>query len=191
MPIVKNEMVFGVIELDFNENTSVDMSFLFLMKIFGAQISLKLQNIVLNEQSQVNVEFHDSMKNIAKLIETQYELNYIVPLIGEMLDRFISDHLIYVFLKQEEDFRLVWPKACNDERIFEALKNLDKNYASILTTVYDALRQKGYNPINQIVGYILSEDPTYITNYNNARTLIKGIDRDELIAEMLKAYINK
>ncbi len=133
MPIVKNGMVFGIIEIEFDENTSVDMEFLFLMKIFGAQISLKLQNIVLNEQSQINVEFHDSMKNIAKLIETQYELNYIVPLIGEMLDRFISDHLIYVFLKREGEFNLVWPKACNDERVFEALKQLDKDYGYILT----------------------------------------------------------
>ena len=134
MPIVKNGMVFGVIELTFAENTSVDMGFLFLMKIFGAQVSLKLQNIVLNEHSQVNVEFHDSMKNIAKLIETQYELNYIVPLIGEMLDRFISDHLIYVFLKQDEEFRLVWPKACKDERVFEVLKNLDKDFNYTLTS---------------------------------------------------------
>ena len=133
MPIVKNGMVFGIIELEFNENTLVDMSFLFLMKIFGAQISLKLQNIVLNEQSQVNVEFHDSMKNIAKLIETQYEINYIVPLIGEMLDRFISDHLIYVFLKQGEEFKLVWPKSCNDERVFDTLKSLDKDYGYVLT----------------------------------------------------------
>ena len=133
MPIVKNGMVFGIIEIVFDENTSVDTEFLFLMKIFGAQISLKLQNIVLNEQSQINVEFHDSMKNIAKLIETQYELNYIVPLIGEMLDRFISDHLIYVFLKREGEFNLVWPKACNDERVFEALKKLDKDYGYILT----------------------------------------------------------
>ncbi|MBE7710752.1 MAG: GGDEF domain-containing protein [Cyanobacteria bacterium SIG31] len=133
MPIVKNGMVFGTIELEFNEDTSVDMGFLFLMKIFGAQISLKLQNIVLNEQSQINVEFHDSMKNIAKLIETQYELNYIVPLIGEMLDRFISDHLIYVFLKQDEEFKLVWPKSCNDERVFEAIKQLDTDYNYILT----------------------------------------------------------
>ncbi len=133
MPIVKNGMVFGIIELLFNEDTSVDMEFLFLMKIFSAQISLKLQNIVLNEQSQINVEFHDSMKNIAKIIETQYELNYIVPLIGEMLDRFISDHLIYVFLKQEDDFKLVWPKACNDERIFDVLKTLDKDYPYVLT----------------------------------------------------------
>lgn len=133
MPIVKSGMVFGIIELCFDEDTSVDMETLFLMKIFGTQISLKLQNIVLNEQSQINVEFHDSMKNIAKIIETQYELNYIVPLIGEMLDRFISDHLIYVFLKQEGEFKLVWPKACNDERVFEVLKNLDDDYGYILT----------------------------------------------------------
>ncbi len=134
IPIVKNGMVFGVIELDFEPNTTTDMEFLFLMKILGAQVSLKLQNIVLNEQSQINVEFHDSMKNIAKLIETQYELNYIVPLIGEMLDRFISDHLIYVFLKQEnEEFSLVWPKACNDERVFDVLKQLDTDYNYILT----------------------------------------------------------
>ena len=133
MPIVKNGMVFGTIELEFNEDTQVDMEFLFLMKIFGAQISLKLQNIVLNEQSQINVDFHDSMKNIAKLIETQYEINYIVPLIGEMLDRFISDHLIYVFLKQENEFQLVWPKSCNDERVFDAIKKLDTDFNYVLT----------------------------------------------------------
>ena len=133
MPIVKNGMVFGIIELIYNQNANLNMESLFLMKIFGAQISLKLQNIVLNEQSQINVEFHDSMKNIAKIIETQYEINYIVPLIGEMLDRFIADHLIYVFLKQDEQFQLIWPKACNDERIFESLKLLDKDYSSILT----------------------------------------------------------
>ena len=133
IPIVKNGMVFGIIELVFDENTSVDIEFLFLMKILGVEISLKLQNIVLNEQSQINVEFHDSMKNIAKIIETQYEINYIVPLIGEMLDRFISDHLIYVFLKQDEEFRLVWPKACNDERVYDAIKKLDKDYNYVLT----------------------------------------------------------
>lgn len=58
-----------------------------------------------------------------------------------------------------------------------------------LTTVYDALREKGYNPINQIVGYILSEDPTYITTHNNARSLIRRIDRDELLQALVKAYL--
>lgn len=61
----------------------------------------------------------------------------------------------------------------------------------ILSTVYDALKVKGYNPINQIVGYILSEDPTYITNYNHARTLICRIDRDELLHELVVSYLGK
>ena len=56
----------------------------------------------------------------------------------------------------------------------------------ILSSVYNSLKVKGYNPINQLVGYILSEDPTYITNYNNARTLICRIDRDELLQELLR-----
>ena len=60
----------------------------------------------------------------------------------------------------------------------------------ILTEVYNSLHQKGYNPINQIVGYILSEDPTYITNFNNARTLIRQLDRDELLQELVRYYLN-
>lgn len=61
----------------------------------------------------------------------------------------------------------------------------------VLSTVYEALRLKGYNPVNQIVGYILSEDPTYITNYNGARSLICRLDRDELLQELVTAYLNK
>lgn len=60
-----------------------------------------------------------------------------------------------------------------------------------LSQVYDALVEKGYNPINQLVGYILSEDPTYITTHKNARSLIRRIDRDELLAEMVKSYLNQ
>ena len=62
---------------------------------------------------------------------------------------------------------------------------------AILTSVYNSLQEKGYNPINQIVGYILSEDPTYITNHNNARTLIRNLDRDELLQELLKSYLSE
>ena len=59
----------------------------------------------------------------------------------------------------------------------------------VLSTVYEALTEKGYNPVNQIVGYILSEDPTYITTYNNARSLIRHIDRDELLQALVKSYL--
>lgn len=59
----------------------------------------------------------------------------------------------------------------------------------ILRTVFDALQEKGYNPVNQIVGYLLTEDPTYITNYNNARSLICKLDRDELLQELVRQYL--
>ena len=58
-----------------------------------------------------------------------------------------------------------------------------------LTQVYEALTEKGYNPVNQIVGYLLTEDPTYITNYNNARNLICKLDRDELLQELVRCYL--
>lgn len=74
-------------------------------------------------------------------------------------------------------------------RKFSLPKDAEWNTRTILTEVYRSLEQKGYNPINQIVGYILSEDPTYITNYNNARTLIRKVDRDELLQELLKYYL--
>ena len=61
----------------------------------------------------------------------------------------------------------------------------------VLSSVYNALVIKGYNPINQLVGYILSEDPTYITNYNGARSMICRLDRDELLQELLKSYLGK
>ena len=60
----------------------------------------------------------------------------------------------------------------------------------ILSSVYNSLQVKGYNPINQIVGYILSEDPTYITTYDNARNIISKIDRDDLLEAMVKSYLN-
>ncbi len=60
---------------------------------------------------------------------------------------------------------------------------------NILLSVYNSLKEKGYDPINQIVGYILSEDPTYITNYNNARALIRKIDRDELMRALVNSYL--
>lgn len=73
---------------------------------------------------------------------------------------------------------------------FSIHEDKEKLAKDVLTTVYDALRQKGYNPINQIVGYILSEDPTYITTFNNARSLIRKIDRDELLQLLVKSYLD-
>ena len=82
---------------------------------------------------------------------------------------------------------------CMDDytRKFSIAMEKDAEIRHILTTVYQALEEKGYNPINQIVGYILSEDPTYITNHNNARTLIRKIDRDELLKVLVRKYLGQ
>ena len=75
-------------------------------------------------------------------------------------------------------------------RKFRLADQRDLEIKAMLTTVYQALQEKGYDPVNQIVGYILSEDPTYITNHNNARTLIRKLDRDELLQELVRNYLS-
>ena len=72
---------------------------------------------------------------------------------------------------------------------FDIEKEKEYKAQDIITLVYEALQEKGYNPINQFIGYILSGDPTYITGYNNARSLIRKIERDELLEEILKYYL--
>ena len=74
-------------------------------------------------------------------------------------------------------------------RKFNLNEDRGEEIKAILTSVYNSLQEKGYNPINQIVGYILSEDPTYITNHNNARALIRKVDRDELLQTLVKYYL--
>jgi uncharacterized protein (UPF0297 family) len=75
--------------------------------------------------------------------------------------------------------------------IFSIKDDKEKEMKKVLLAVYDALKEKGYNPINQIVGYILSEDPTYITTHNNARSLIRRVDRDELLHALVRSYLNE
>lgn len=75
-------------------------------------------------------------------------------------------------------------------RKFSVLSEDQSEMKKTLVSVYDALKEKGYDPINQIVGYFLSEDPTYITNHNNARSLICKIDRDEFLGELIKQYLD-
>ena len=75
--------------------------------------------------------------------------------------------------------------------IFSIYDDQDREIRAVLTEVYRALKEKGYNPINQLVGYILSEDPTYITTYQGARSLIRKIDRDDLLQALLKSYLGE
>ncbi len=129
IPLKRKNKPYGIVELDFRGNISNFLTYEFFMALSVAsyQISLKIQNTILAEQMQTNIEFHDAMKNIAKIIETQYELNYIIPLIGEMIDRFISEHLVYIFLKNEQNSKieLFWPRACRDKKILSAVSKIN------------------------------------------------------------------
>lgn len=73
---------------------------------------------------------------------------------------------------------------------FDVMKDKKDITKVILTDVYDALIEKGYNPVNQLVGYLISGDPTYITNYNGARALVSKLERDEILEEVLKSYLD-
>lgn len=77
----------------------------------------------------------------------------------------------------------------NNTQYFKVQKEPELKVSDVLAIVYRALSEKGYNPVNQIVGYIMSGDPTYITSHNNARSLIMKVDRDELVEEVLRSYI--
>lgn len=135
-PLKRNNRPFGILELIFPNNITnlLDSDFFMMLSIASYQISLKIQNTLLAEQMQKNIDFHKSMKNIAKIVETQYELNYIIPIIGELIDRFVSNHLIYVFLKNEDDnsFNLVWPNACRDTDITAIISKVDAEAKTML-----------------------------------------------------------
>jgi uncharacterized protein (UPF0297 family) len=78
----------------------------------------------------------------------------------------------------------------NNTQYFTVDKEPELQVKDVLKVVYQALSERGYNPVNQIVGYIMSGDPTYITSHNNARSLIMKVERDELVEEILKSYIS-
>ena len=77
----------------------------------------------------------------------------------------------------------------NNTQFFKVEKEPEMQVRDVLDIVYEALTEKGYNPVNQIVGYIMSGDPTYITSHNNARSLIMKVERDEIVEEVLQEYI--
>ena len=79
----------------------------------------------------------------------------------------------------------------HDTQFFQAVQEKKMDVTQVLQLVYEALSEKGYNPVNQIVGYVMSGDPTYITSHKNARSLIMKVERDEILEELLSFYIDK
>ncbi len=159
-----------------------------LLNVASYLISLKIQNIILSVRMQKNIDFHDAMKNIAKIIETQYETSYIIPIIGEMIDKFVSEHLIYIFINN----KLIWPSACKDEKIFELLKCITNKSEYILTPD----KKIGLFPLiseNKLLGCIVTKSTDNILSEKEISYLEQltnqaatTINRANVYAEILK-----
>ena len=182
--LYNNHKVIGMLE--FNEHLHSNLLEFLELSVFC--ISLKIQNIILTERMQKNIDFHDAMKNIAKIIETQYEINYIVPIIGEMIDKFVSDHLVYIFINNE----LVWPASCKDEKIFELIKFLNNKSEYILTPD----KKIGLFPMiseNKLLGCIVTKSTDNILSEKEIEYLEQlsnqsatTLNRANVYAEILK-----
>lgn len=154
-------------------------------------ISLKIQNIILSNKMQKDIEFHDMMKNIAKIIETQYELKYIIPIIGEMLDKFFENYLSYIFLKKEHTNKniLAWPKACNDEKITDCINNTNQKALSEDKKIYfipliSETKTVGIIAIKSTSEEITPKDIEYLNQLSTQIAIT--INRANVYAEILK-----
>ncbi|MBP3821243.1 sensor domain-containing diguanylate cyclase [bacterium] len=161
------------------------------LEIASGFISLKFQNILLSDRMQKDIDFHDTMKNIAKIIETQYEFHYIIPIIGEMLDKFFPDYLTYLFLKNEETgvSVLAWPSACNDEKINQMVKKPDifqisddKKICSV--PLVSEGKNVGMMVIKSTSDKILGKDKEYLEQLSGQIAIT--IHRANVYAEILK-----
>ena len=182
-PLYKHNKIIGYIEFD---KTNKELENFLDTALY--LISLKVQNIVLTNRMQKSIDFQNAMKNIAKIIETQYELHYIIPLLGEMIDKFIQNHLIYIFIKDKTDFKLMWPIACNDTKIMDIINAEPRKR---VTT-----HELGVFPLineNKILGYVITKkidnkltlkEIEYLEDLSNQAATT--INRANAYAEILK-----
>ena len=185
-PIYKHKKLIG--NLEFTRQTDDLTRFLDLAAPF---ISLKVQNINLSEKMHKNINFHETMKNIAKIIETQYELNYVIPIIGEMLDKFFENNLIYLFLKIESTGSniLVWPGACNDKYITKnasgsELQRLSDDKKTLMLPLKSEGKEVGVIAAKSTDEEISAKDTEYLTQL--ASQIATTINRANVYAEILK-----
>ena len=135
-PVFNENKIIGVIEISFEnvENELRSSKFLTTLRIAVSLISTAIVNKILNQKLFVQIKFQNVMRSIAKLIENQFELNYILPIIGELIDGFVTDHLIYIFTKDENNkFKLFWPLDCQDEKVLSLLPKITKNKSHVIS----------------------------------------------------------
>lgn len=190
-PLVSNGEVFGIIGLTIEES-DINNDLFPVLNISSKLLSGAILNYLLNEQMERSLNFYTAMKDIAKIIESQYELSYIIPLIGEMIDRFMSAHLIYVFIKKDGKYKLVWPNACKDVQIYKLLENINDKTEYITSSdmkvgVFPIKNEE--NILGVIAAYsntdkLLQNDIDYLVQLTRQSAVT--IQRANVYAEVLK-----
>lgn len=190
LPLVQDSLVFGLFKI--TTKTALSKDNLNVLIIASSMLSGRVIKCSLSEKMEITVNFYQSMKSIAKVIENQYEPDYIMPIIGEILDKFVSEHLIYIFKKEENKTRLIWPKAYTNTRL-EKLKahlvNCDKVTLlnDDMTGIFPLVAEK------KIIGYVIA-DSNYFKISNTLKNYLEQLsyqtsvtmDKADVYAEILK-----
>ena len=135
IPILQADKVTGMVKFNFTKFSSAFLKreIMVSIKVAVTMISQTVSNFLINEKMNTNINFYQSMKNIAKVIETQYETSYIIPVIGEILDRFAPEHLIYIFKFEEEDTQILWPSNYISGRLDKLLDQIKDKKKVVLS----------------------------------------------------------
>lgn len=186
-PIFKHKKSIGYLIFKGGNN-----EFKKFIKYAAPFISLKVQNLILNDKMQKNVNFHETMKNIAKIIESQYELNYVIPIIGEMIDKFFTNYLLYIFLKDENTGKnvLAWPMACKDPKILSIVENFESkpvltgDKKTLALPLKSESKEVGILAAKSTDEVISDKDTDYLTQLS--AQIATTINRANVYAEILK-----
>lgn len=184
-PIVQKNKTLGVIKLKSRKKISANNDFFEILPLATAQISMLTATLKGKEAIKTSSRFHQTVRNMAKITETQYELDYILPIMGEMIDGFISEHLIYIFIKNKnkKEYKLIWPKNCSDNKIYEYLEEITPKSTTIL-------KQEGKMGIFPLV--IDSKPYGAIVAYNHMDKITsKEIEYLEEIAQQAQITIQR
>ena len=133
-PIKQKNKTLGLVKLKTREEIKEKNEFFNIFPLVSAQISMFITTLKNSEQIKISTKFHQTLKNIAQITQTQYELDYILPIMGEMIDGFIQEHLIYIFIKNKnkKEYKLIWPNKCSDNKIYDYLESINSKSQTFL-----------------------------------------------------------
>ncbi len=133
-PLAQENKTLGIIKIKSREKIQQKNDFIKILPLIKAQCSMLINAKKNDEQISVTSKFHQTLKNIAQITQTQYDLDYILPILGEMIDRFVCEHLIYIFIKNKnkKEYKLIWPSKCSDNEIYDYLEEINQNSKMII-----------------------------------------------------------